>query len=86
MLGEGPSSTMPEYVLNRQQMEALASRGSSQGSQPISIHNYPSRQDAEAGAAQQRAQGHTAIVNSVLTDLQQGSASKIGRMLRLSQT
>jgi tape measure domain-containing protein len=85
MLGEGPSHTLPETVLNRQQMAAVMSGGGTGQGQGVSIHNYPSKAEAEAGAASDRAQGHLAVVNAVLTDLSNGSGSKIGRAMRLLQ-
>jgi tape measure domain-containing protein len=82
LMGENPAMN-PEYVLNRHQMQALTSNGGQNGG--VSIHNYPSKAEAEAGAASDRAQGHVAVVNAVLTDLSNGSGSKIGRAMRLLQ-
>ena len=86
LLGEGPRSTLPEYVMNKGQMDALMARGSasSQQSQVI-VNNFPLKQAAEENAARQRSQGHTAIVNEVLQDLSIGESSKINRALRSLQ-
>jgi tape measure domain-containing protein len=85
MMGEGPQHTLPEYVLNRQQMDAVMNRsGSNQGSQ-IVVNNFPSQRAAEEDAMRQRSQGKQVIVNEVLGDLAQGSGSKIGRAMRLLQ-
>ena len=82
----------PEAVLNRQQMSTLMSSAirsapsaGGQAAGGISIHNHPSRDAAEQAASRDRALGKTAIVNEVLSDLSQGEASKIGRMLRTIQ-
>jgi tape measure domain-containing protein len=83
ILGESPAHN-PEVILNRFQMQAMAAGGGA--GQAVNIHNYPSKAEAEAGAARDRASGHRAIVNEVLTDLSAGSGSKIGRAMRLLQT
>ena len=84
MLGENPAHN-PEVILNRQQMQSMfGSSGSGQQSQ-VSIHNYPSKAAAEQGAAQQRGQGHTAIVNAVLEELSVGESSRINRAMRALQ-
>jgi tape measure domain-containing protein len=83
ILGENASNN-PEIVLNRYQTQAMMA-GAGAG-QAVNIHNYPSKAEAEAGAARDRASGHRAIVNEVLTDLSAGSGSKIGRAMRLLQT
>jgi len=93
LLGEGPSYTKPEVVMNRPQLEGLmasmarggdsAGGGSSSG---VTVMNFPSREAAEAAAPAERARNRQVVLNEVLTDLQRGSASQIGRMLRLAQT
>jgi hypothetical protein len=85
MMGEGPQHTLPEYVLNRQQMDAVMSRGGSGHGSQIVVNNFPSQRAAEEDAARQRSQGKQVIVNEVLQDLSQGSGSKIGRAMRLLQ-
>jgi hypothetical protein len=87
MLGEGPQHTLPEYVLNKTQMDSLLSRNtSSQQASNVTIMNYPSKEAAETSAAQERAAGRSVILNEVMSDLRKGSGSSIGRMLRMSQT
>jgi tape measure domain-containing protein len=87
MLGEGPQHTLPEYVLNKGQMDTLLTRSSSSNQAPnVTIMNYPSKEAAETSAAQERATGRQVILNEVLGDLRKGSGSSIGRMLRMSQT
>jgi len=87
LAGENPA-TNPEVILNRFQLQALMSGGPSAGGQAaggISIFNSPSRDAAEAEAASQRALGKQVVMNEVMSDLQKGSGSQIGRMLRLMQ-
>ena len=88
LVGEG--RTNPEWILNNQQLQsvmtsAVRSGASAGGQQQVSIHNYPNKAAAEQGAAQQRGQGHQAIVNAVLDNLSTGEASSINRALRSLQ-
>jgi tape measure domain-containing protein len=86
MLGENPANN-PEVVLNRHQLGNLLGQTSSAQQAPqVTIMNYPSKEAAETSAAQERATGRSVILNEVMADLRQGSGSKIGRMLRMSQT
>ena len=86
MIGENPAHN-PEVILNRQQMQSMfGGHGGTSGKQSqVSIHNYPDRKSAEAGAAQQRSQGHQAIVNAVLEELSIGESSRINRAMRSLQ-
>jgi len=91
MIGENPS-TSPEYILNQQQMTQMmasaVSRAPTAGGQAagnISIINVATREQAELTAAQERARGHQAIINEVMTDLSRGEASMISRTLRTLQ-
>jgi tape measure domain-containing protein len=86
MLGEGPSSTLPEYVLNRNQMDQVMNRSSNGSGSNVTIMNYPSKEQAQESAARERAAGREVILNEVLGDLRKGSGSSIGRMFRQSQT
>lgn len=89
MLGEGPSSTLPETVLNRPQLEALLSRAPSAGGQAVSAPTVilvDNRQQADAAALRERARGKDAvIVNAVLGNLAQGESSSILRAVRTLQ-
>ena len=88
LVGEG--RTNPEWILNNAQLQSVmtsAVRSGSQGSQEsqVVIHNHPSKQAAEQGAAQSRAQGHRAVLNEVLSDVSRGESSELLRMLRSLQ-
>jgi tape measure domain-containing protein len=92
MIGEGPSYTKPEVVMNRPQMEGLMAsmvRGGSGGGASsgggVTVMNFPSREAAEEAAPAERARNRQVVLNEVLQDLRQGSGSQIGRMMRLSQ-
>jgi hypothetical protein len=61
------------------------SRAPSAGGQAVSIHNYPSKAEAEVGASRERALGHAAVINEVMTDLKRGESSLINRTLRTLQ-
>jgi tape measure domain-containing protein len=81
-----------EFVLSSRQMqmalaqaiEAAPARASgAEGRQgDVYIYNVRDRETAEREAQAKRAQGHRAIVNSVVSDLSQGSGSTIGRAIR----
>jgi tape measure domain-containing protein len=85
MLGESG----PEAVVNRSQMAALMqfaqsatpSAGGQAAGGNVYVMNFPNREAAEQEAASQRALGHTAVMNAVLSDLSQGSGSMIHRAI-----
>jgi tape measure domain-containing protein len=90
LAGEGPSHTLPEVIMNRQQMQQFMASASRAGSSPggqgaggISIINVASREEADRQAAEQRAMGKQVILNEVLGDMQKGEGSQINRMMRL---
>ena len=66
-------------------MTTAVRSGSQGGQSPVSIHNYPDKASAEAGAAQSRAQGEQAIVNIVQANLSLGESSSLLRTLRTLQ-
>ena len=87
MAGENPAMN-PEFVLNRPQMQALM-RGAMQagptaGGQAagVTIINTPNRAVAEQEAARERALGRSVIINEVLSEIGQGSGSRIVRTLQ----
>ena len=86
LAGENPAMN-PEYVLNRPQMQALMHQAvraapTAGGQAPgISILNFPDRASAEQEAANQRALGQEVVMNVVMSDLSQGSGSKIHRAI-----
>jgi tape measure domain-containing protein len=95
MLGESVS-TRPEYVLNSRQMETVvqtalrSATASGQDStrqrvQPVSVIVVDNRAQAEMAAARERSLGRQVVVQSVLDDLSQGTGSRIGRAMRMSQ-
>jgi len=88
------SSTVPEIILNKPEIQGLFSAamraaptagGQAAGGQGIVIMNFPSQAAAEQSAADQRALGKQVILNEVLNDLGRGEASKISRVLRMTQ-
>jgi len=87
------SSVNPEYVVNHPQMQALLASavraaptaGGQAAGAGIVIMNFPSQAAAEQSAADQRALGKQVILNEVLNDLGRGEASKISRVLRMTQ-
>jgi hypothetical protein len=86
MLGEGPKSTLPEYVLNAPQMDALMARGAAPaGAQNVSVILVDTRAKADEAAIRERARGHSVVVQEVLNDLGRGEASPILRTLRSLQ-
>ena len=87
MLGEGPASTLPEYVMNRGQMDALMSRGAAPAAAPnTTVILVDSRRAAEEAALRERAKGTTNIVvQEVVNDLGRGESSPILRTLRSLQ-
>jgi tape measure domain-containing protein len=89
LLGENPA-TSPEYIFNRPQMEHImraipSAGGQAMGGSNISIINVASRGEAEKQAAQERALGRQVIINEVLSELSQGSGSRIAQVLRAGQ-
>jgi tape measure domain-containing protein len=86
MLGEHgqPEAVVNQGQMNRMMSEAV-SRAPSAGGQAVSIHNYPSKAEAEVGASRERALGHAAVINEVMTDLKRGESSLINRTLRTLQ-
>lgn len=85
LLGEGPPHTLPEYVMNRPQMEALLRAAPSAGGQAtggLTIINVAHARDAERRAAQERALGREVVLNYVADELAQGSGSRLGRMIQ----
>jgi len=93
LVGEN-SSTVPEIILNKPEIQGLFSAamraaptagGQAAGGQGIVIMNFPSQAAAEQSAADQRALGKQVILNEVLNDLGRGEASKISRVLRMTQ-
>jgi len=91
LLGESPS-TSPEYVLTRQQMQAVMSRGirggptaGGQALGAVHVHNHPDQASAERGAADDMARGETAVVNAVMRNLRSGESSSIMRTIRTLQ-
>lgn len=78
-----------EYVVPEQQMRAMQGTlraGGEGGGRPIvNIHEHPDRASAEQAAAQDRARGEEAIVRAVLSDMQQGSGSRINQLARRMQ-
>jgi tape measure domain-containing protein len=92
MIGEGPAHTLPEYVLNRPQMNQMMASamrsGPSAGGQAagnVVIINVPNAAAAEREAAQQRAMGHQVIINTVMNELSQGSGSRLGQVIKTIQ-
>jgi tape measure domain-containing protein len=80
----------PEAVVNQGQMnqmmqEAVGRAGGPMAQGAVSIHNYPSKAEADMGAARERALGHAAIVNEVMADLRKGEGSMINRTIRTLQ-
>ena len=92
LLGEGTKN--PEWVFNNQQLQSVmtsavqsgaAAGGQGRQGAHVSVHNYPSKAQAEEGAARDRQMGHTAIVNEILADLSQGEGSRVSQMIRKLQ-
>jgi tape measure domain-containing protein len=91
LAGENPAMN-PEYVLNRPQMQQLmasavraAPSAGGQAATQVHIYNVATRAQAEEGVAQQRAKGHEAIINEVLSEMSRGESSRIVRMMRTTQ-
>jgi hypothetical protein len=91
LAGENPAMN-PEYVVNHPQMQALMASAvratpsaGGQAASGVVIMNFPSKAAAEQSAADQRALGKEVILNEVLSDLGRGEASKISRVLRMTQ-
>jgi tape measure domain-containing protein len=91
MIGEGPSHTLPEYVLNRPQMEGMMQsamrRGPSAGGQAaggagIVIVNVATEGQAEQERLKREGLGFQVVVNHVLKELSSGESSKINRAMR----
>ena len=92
LLGEGTKN--PEWIFNNQQLQSVmtsavqsgaAAGGQGRQGAHVSVHNYPSKAQAEEGAARDRQMGHTAIVNEILADLSQGEGSRVSQMIRKLQ-
>jgi hypothetical protein len=88
MLGENPA-TRPEYILTRQHMESLMratpSAGGQAAGQGLTIINVPNQQAAAEEAAKQRSMGREVIINTVMSELSQGSGSRLGQVIRTIQ-
>jgi hypothetical protein len=88
LAGENPAMN-PEYVLNRPQMQALMSgamraapTAGGQAMGGVTVINVANREQAAQEAARERGLGRQVIINEVLSEIGQGSGSRIVRTLQ----